>query len=1233
MEKFSVKKPFTVLVGVVMVLLLGFVALSHMQTNLLPDISTPYLMVVTVYPGASPERVESEVSDVMENALGTVAGVDTITATSAENYSLLLMKFSEGTDMNSTMVKVSNKVDQTVSSLPSSCLTPSIIEYSMNMNAFMTVAISREGSDVYDLSDFVSSTLVPYVERKGGVSSVSANGLIEKMVQVQLSQSKIDVINEKLLETIDVQLAAAHEQLEAAQAQIEAGRKEYEKQLKNYGDMVSDTVMAQMGTEVGAAVTTVRDKAQALLDSVNQLIAVVNEPEIQQALIEVRDGLQHVVDQFNETGMRDIDALISIIGELRDITDKLTVALQQLQNRLNLETGADGSTAEDLAGNLEVQQSMSTIYKTLEDTIKAMDNVPELMNTFSQALGSYSSQQLSAYMKFTEAREMLNNYQTQYDEANAQYEAAKNAEAEARRAYLAAHSAASASGEGAALDAMTEELARKKSALDAAARRAAGAEAAANKVTALLQSLGRGGFAIEKTLWPEALRAETLSGLTDALSGVEKPLEEQYFAARQAVADLLREQGAKRAELDAVSGGKWVYPHGDAATRVRDAVNAELQSRGMTPDAKIFCELLAVEDESWQDCVEACLGDRRFDILVPPAHYAAAKSAFVALKDKVGPISLLDTPGIRKANRRTDKIAPDSLAAQVTSENPLAAQYAETILGRIVCCDTPDTLEQYPDSATRDLLRHHPFRLERLRAPQRYIGLDARRTRAEALTAELEALAERRRTAEQTEKTLKAAYDQYQNALRGKTLEELGALWDSRAALTAARQAYTAQEQQLADCRENPMLQQLYKEEEAREKAWDAARAAVEQVGGDIRVCQKQLASCEAERKKAVETAQTSADAANAFFAKYPLLEPLARERWAALSGPDKAKPDRAVAQAAEKAQTKLDEALQLYLTGTLEPAQKAYNERYVCDYPLGLAGVEQYRTQYESLVRIDLERYAARLEQAQKDCKDRFRKDILFRMKDDIFNARRQFRELNKVMEQLTYGEEVYRFELEPSRDPQLAAFYQVIVDKGNQQMTDSDSLDNIAATADPVYERQVDELMEKIMADVDENTRARQEGRRPEGVTLSDYVDYRTYLDYDIKVTNTVSGQQADLSRVSRDSSGGENQAPFYVAICASLLQIYQKSENSIRLVLLDEAFSKMTSDRIRPMMELFRRLQLQVLLISTVEKSTAIQPYCDITYSIVRHGDANAIAPFYRLMPPAPEAEEAQKEHEDE
>ena len=421
MEKFSVKKPFTILVAVIMVLLLGFVSITNLQTNLLPDISTPYLMVVTVYPGASPERVESEVSDVMENALGTVSGVENITATSAENYSLLLMKFAEGTDMNSAMVKTSNKVDQTASSLPGTCLTPSIIEYSLNMNAFMTVAVSREGSDVYDLSDFVDNTLVPYVGRTGGVSSVSANGLIEKMVQVQLNQDKIDEVNGRLLELIDTQLADARAQLDDAEAQIAGGRAEYEKQLKNFGNTVSDTVMAQMGTEVADAVTVVRDQAQALLNSVNQLIGVVNEPEIQQALIDVRDGLQRVVDQFNQTGMRDIDSLIEIVGELRDITDKLTNALQELQGRL----GTSDGTVSDLADELEVSNSLSTIYKTLDEVIKAMDNVPGLMNQFSVALGSYSSQQLSAYMQFTEAREKLKDYENQLEDAKQLYEETK----------------------------------------------------------------------------------------------------------------------------------------------------------------------------------------------------------------------------------------------------------------------------------------------------------------------------------------------------------------------------------------------------------------------------------------------------------------------------------------------------------------------------------------------------------------------------------------------------------------------------------------------------------------------------------------------------------------------------------------------------------------------------------------------------------------------------------------
>ena len=112
MEKYSVKKPFTVLVAVLIVFLMGFVSVTNLRTDLLPEMSTPYLMVVTVYPGASPEKVEAEVSEVLESALGTVAGVSSITSTSAENYSIVQLGFAADTDMSSTILLYTDSLPQ-----------------------------------------------------------------------------------------------------------------------------------------------------------------------------------------------------------------------------------------------------------------------------------------------------------------------------------------------------------------------------------------------------------------------------------------------------------------------------------------------------------------------------------------------------------------------------------------------------------------------------------------------------------------------------------------------------------------------------------------------------------------------------------------------------------------------------------------------------------------------------------------------------------------------------------------------------------------------------------------------------------------------------------------------------------------------------------------------------------------------------------------------------------------
>ena len=425
MEKYSVKNPFTVLVGVIMVLLLGFVAVTKMQTDLLPDINTPYLMVVTVYPGASPERVESEVSQPLENTLGTVSGVQTITSTSAENYSILQLSFAEGTDMDSALVKVSNSLEQAAETLPDLCLTPSILELNVNMSALMTVSVGREGYDIYELSDFLDESVIPYLQRQGGVSSLSSSGLVDKIVQVQLNQDKIDEVNVLLLEEVNTQLAAAKAQLDAAEAQVNDGRAQLEAAKASFGQTVSQTVMDKIAAAVGDATEEFRAQTQALLESIDNLIAVVQEPEIQQALIEVRQGLQQIMDRISATKVQTIDDLIEIVAETRVLTEKLTVALQKLQERLDAEQGTGGSSAGDLMDALQITQSLETVYSTLEGVLKAMDSVPEMMDQFQDAYADLNQSQMEALLAFTEAQRMLADGEEQLAAAKAEYETAR----------------------------------------------------------------------------------------------------------------------------------------------------------------------------------------------------------------------------------------------------------------------------------------------------------------------------------------------------------------------------------------------------------------------------------------------------------------------------------------------------------------------------------------------------------------------------------------------------------------------------------------------------------------------------------------------------------------------------------------------------------------------------------------------------------------------------------------
>ena len=226
MPKFSVKKPFTVLVGVILVLVLGAVSLWNMPTDLLPSISLPYLMVVTAYPGASPERVENDVTRPLEAALGTVTGVENVSSTSSENYSMVMLEFADDTDMDSAMVKASTAINQLGDALPETVATPTIIEMSPDMLATEYVAVDFEGMDIYALSEFAEDTVIPAIERVAGVANVTPTGLVERTVEVTLQQDKIDKVNDRLLRKVSERLDEALTELEDAEKELNDSEKQ-----------------------------------------------------------------------------------------------------------------------------------------------------------------------------------------------------------------------------------------------------------------------------------------------------------------------------------------------------------------------------------------------------------------------------------------------------------------------------------------------------------------------------------------------------------------------------------------------------------------------------------------------------------------------------------------------------------------------------------------------------------------------------------------------------------------------------------------------------------------------------------------------------------------------------------------------------------------------------------------------------------------------------------------------
>jgi len=252
-SKFSVKKPYTILVAVIMVIILGVVSLTKMTTDLLPSISLPYVIVMTTYPGASPETVEMAVTKPVEASMATISNVESISSTSNENYSMVIMEFAQSANMDSASLEIRESLDQIKSYWDDSIGNPIIMKLNPDMLPVMVAAVGMEGMDTAEISDYTTDYLIPELESIEGVASASASGLLEESVHVLIREDKIAAVNEKVFGAIDSEMADARQELEDGRKELADGKAEIADGWKEIDENLADMEEAKKELADGKA--------------------------------------------------------------------------------------------------------------------------------------------------------------------------------------------------------------------------------------------------------------------------------------------------------------------------------------------------------------------------------------------------------------------------------------------------------------------------------------------------------------------------------------------------------------------------------------------------------------------------------------------------------------------------------------------------------------------------------------------------------------------------------------------------------------------------------------------------------------------------------------------------------------------------------------------------------------------------------------------------------------------
>lgn len=392
--KFSVRKPYTVLVAVILVVVLGVVSFTRMSTDLLPNISLPYVIVMTTYPGASPETVEMVVTKPVEASMATVSNIEGISSVSSENYSTVILEFAQSTDMNAASLEIRENLDQIKSYWDDSVGNPIIMKLNPDMLPIMIAAVGNTSMTDAQVSEMTQSIVIPELESIEGVASASATGLFEESVHVIIRQEKIDAINEEVFAYIDDEMKEAEQELADGKQEIYDGEAELANARVELEE--SKQELADSQQELNEKSTELEENKQKLEDG---------RAEIAENKAKLEEGKNELANQKGEAAQRLAEAETQILTAKADL-EAMKVHLSAEIATLRMQIEAQVATIK--SGIEQCNVGINTIdnISNIADPDEKNAAIAEILKLDVSIIAGMSQQQIDTALEL--AKQQLN---------------------------------------------------------------------------------------------------------------------------------------------------------------------------------------------------------------------------------------------------------------------------------------------------------------------------------------------------------------------------------------------------------------------------------------------------------------------------------------------------------------------------------------------------------------------------------------------------------------------------------------------------------------------------------------------------------------------------------------------------------------------------------------------------------------------------------------------------------